>query len=164
MIDPHSYSISVQRGEFDGENCFEARIKEFPDIIEYADSFEEAYELAIDSIETTIEIFIEKGRHLPDPYTPTDDYSGRVTLRTSKSLHRTLAILSELEGVSLNQHLCNVLSYYSGVVNIPKTKSPSGFWSPMAKTIQKSKAKPCLTVVKRESTPLRKEMTWPETA
>ena len=61
MIDPHNYNISVRRGEFEGEFCFEARVKELPDIAEYADSFEEAYALAIDSIETTMEIFAEKG-------------------------------------------------------------------------------------------------------
>jgi len=33
MIDPHDYSISVRRGEFEGEICFEARIKELPDIL-----------------------------------------------------------------------------------------------------------------------------------
>ncbi|MCD5380434.1 toxin-antitoxin system HicB family antitoxin, partial [Candidatus Gracilibacteria bacterium] len=54
-------------GEFEGGICFEARIKELPSIAEYADSFEEAYALAIDSIETTMEIFAEKGRVFPIP-------------------------------------------------------------------------------------------------
>ena len=164
MIDPHSYSISVQQGEFDGEICFEARVKEFPNIIEYADSFEEAYELAIDSIDTTLEIFAEKGRDFPEPYHAIDDYSGRVTLRVSKSLHRSLSILSEMEGISLNQHLCNVLSYYSGFANTNlKTKASTGLWSSPA-TETSPKTRPGLTLVKRENTTLGKEMTWPETA
>ena len=163
MIDPHDYSISVRRGEFEGEICFEARIKELPDIAEYADSFEEAYALAIDSIETTMEIFTEKGRTFPEPNISADDFSGRVTLRLPKSLHRSLSTMSDSEGVSLNQYLCNVLSYYSGFASIPATKPSSELWSPMEKTVQEENTRPHLTVVKTESK-LRKEMTWQETA
>jgi len=73
MIDSRNYNISIRRGEFEGEVCSEARVRELPDIIEYADSFEEAYALAIDSIETTMEVFAEKGRTFPEPIIPTDD-------------------------------------------------------------------------------------------
>ena len=72
-MDPQDYSISIRRGEFEGDTCFEARIKELPDISEYADSFEEAYALAIDSIETTMKTFAEKGRSFPGPNIPADD-------------------------------------------------------------------------------------------
>ncbi len=49
MIDATNYTITVRKGEFDGEQCFEARVVELPDLTEYADSFEETYALAIDS-------------------------------------------------------------------------------------------------------------------
>lgn len=158
MIDPHDYSIFVRREEFEDEICFEARIKELPDIAEYADSFEEAYALAIDSIETTMEIFAEKGRTFPEPNILADDFSGRVTLRLPKSLHRSLSTMSVSKGVSLNQYLCNVLSYYSGFASIPMAKS-STFWSPIETTVQGDKTRQHLTIVKTESK-LRKEMTW----
>lgn len=61
MIDPHAYTITVRRGVFAGETCFEARVREFPDLAEYADSYAEAYDLIIDAIETTAEIFAERG-------------------------------------------------------------------------------------------------------
>lgn len=113
-MNPYSYSITVRRANFDGEVFFEARVKELPDVAEYADTAEEAYALAVDTIETTAEIFAEKGKAMPAPYEPADDYSGRVTLRLSKSLHRNLAEGAEQEGVSLNQHLVNILSYSAG--------------------------------------------------
>jgi predicted RNase H-like HicB family nuclease len=113
-VDAHAYNINIRRGEFDGEILFEARVKEFPDLIEYAESYEDAYALAMDAIETTATIVSEKGRSLPEPFSHTDDYSGRVTLRLSKSLHRVLAEAAEVEGVSLNQHLVNILTYHSG--------------------------------------------------
>ncbi len=117
MIDPSKYTITVRKGLFDDEECFEARVAELPDVVEYADSFDEAYALAIDTIETTATIFEQQGKSMPEPFVPADDYSGRVTLRLPKSLHRALAKAANSEGVSLNQHLTNVLNYYSGYAN-----------------------------------------------
>lgn len=113
-IDAYAYNITVRRATFEGEVCFEARVKELPDLIEYADTADEAYALAVDGIETTAEIMSEKGRAMPAPMTPADNFSGRVTLRLPRTLHRALAEGSDDEGVSLNQHLVNILSYYSG--------------------------------------------------
>ncbi|GBE49102.1 hicB family protein [bacterium BMS3Bbin13] len=114
MIDPHAYNITLRRNEFEGEACFEARVKELPDLAEYGDTFEKAYALAIDAIETTAEVLAEKGKPMPVPQEVANDYSGRVTLRLPKSLHRALAGSAEEEGVSLNQHLVNILAYFSG--------------------------------------------------
>ncbi len=113
-IDPHAYNITIRRDTFDGEVLFEARVKELPDLAEYAESYEEAYSLAVDAIETAAEAFAEKGRRFPAAMVPADEFSGRVTLRLPRSLHRVLAETADTEGVSLNQHLVNVLSYFSG--------------------------------------------------
>lgn len=112
-IDAHAYNITVRRGEYEGEMLFEARVKELPDLVEYGESFDEAYELAVDAVETTARALAEAGRDMPPPAIPADDYSGRVTLRVPKSLHRALAEAAEAEGSSLNQHLVKVLTYYS---------------------------------------------------
>lgn len=114
MIDPHSYGIEVRRRNLDGDVMFEARVRELPDIAEYADSYQEAYELAVDAVETTARLLGERGRSMPQPMGPADDWSGRVTLRLPKSLHRALAGAAEDEGCSLNQHIVNVLNYFSG--------------------------------------------------
>lgn len=114
MIDPHAYNISIRRSNFEGEVLFEARVKELPDLVEYAEAHEEAYDLAVDAIETAAEAFAEQGRAFPQAQEPVDDFSGRVTLRLPRSLHRALAMAADDEGVSLNQHLVNVLSYFSG--------------------------------------------------
>ncbi len=123
MIDATNYTITVRKGVFAGEQCFEARVAELPDVAEYADSFEEAYALAIDTLETTAELFAEQGKTMPPPMIPADDFSGRVTLRLAKSLHRALAQAAEKEGVSLNQHLTNVLNFYAGYALGGKVKS-----------------------------------------
>lgn len=114
MIDPHAYSITVRRSNFEGDVCFEASIKEFPDLAEYGDTFDEAYGLAIDAIVATADIYEEKGKKLPELIEVIDDYSGRVTLRLPKGLHRSLSVNAESEGVSLNQYLVSVLSSFHG--------------------------------------------------
>ena len=113
---PYAYNITVRECEFEGEPLFEARIKELPDVREFAESAQDAYALAIDTIETAAAMFAETGRPFPLSVRPQDQYSGRVTLRLPKSLHRELASAAEEEGVSLNQHLVTALvSHARGV-------------------------------------------------
>ncbi|MBN2429619.1 MAG: toxin-antitoxin system HicB family antitoxin [Deltaproteobacteria bacterium] len=114
MIDPTKYNISIRKVAIEGSIYFEAKVKELPDIAEYGETHEEAYSLALDSISVTCEVFYEKGRTMPPPIEPIEDYSGRITLRLPKSLHRFLAETSEQDSVSLNLHIVNILTYYSG--------------------------------------------------
>lgn len=149
-MDATKYNVTVRKGVFEGEECFEARVLEFPDLAEYADSYEEAYLLAIDTIEVTAEVFAEKGKDMPIPISPADDFSGRVTLRLPKTLHRSLAQVSEYEGVSLNQHLVNILNYYSGYAQGAVAVQPeANHWQPKSETKVKkaSNSRPKLTVV-----------------
>jgi predicted HicB family RNase H-like nuclease len=113
-MNPHEYGITIRRIMEEERACFEARIRELPDLAEYADTFEEAYALAIDAIETTAEALSEQGRSMPVPEQESNDYSGRITLRLPRSLHRELAWSAKQEGVSLNQLLASVLSLYTG--------------------------------------------------
>ena len=114
VVNPHAYNITVRETVFECETLFEARVKELPDVCEYAESASEAYDLAIDTIETAAVMFAEHGKSFPSPATPQDDFSGRVTLRLPKSLHRTLARDAENDGVSLNQHLVTILTHDMG--------------------------------------------------
>ena len=65
MTIAYNYNVVVRRIVADSEPMFEARVKEFPDLTEYAATPQEAYELAIDAINTVVEVFTEKGRRLP---------------------------------------------------------------------------------------------------
>lgn len=86
MIDPSNYNITVRKGWFDGELCYEARIAELPDVAEYAVSYQEAYALAIDTIEVTAELLVAQNKAMPAPMIPTNDYSGRASLCRSLRL------------------------------------------------------------------------------
>ncbi len=61
MIDLNACSVRVRRRSIDGEDIYEARVRELPDVAEYADTAEEAYALAVDTIETTARIFAARG-------------------------------------------------------------------------------------------------------
>ena len=114
MFDASLYNISVRKGNFDGEVFYEAKVKELPDVAEYADSHEEAYLLAIDTIETTAEMFNEQGRVMPLPMVENEEFSGRVTLRMPKSMHAAVSRWAEDEDISLNQLIVNCLSFGLG--------------------------------------------------
>ncbi|ENE5196837.1 toxin-antitoxin system HicB family antitoxin [Vibrio parahaemolyticus] len=114
-FDPEFYSISVRKEEMDGELLYVARIKELPDVMEFADSFEEARELALDTIQTSYEMCLEQNIPFPKPVIENEiQASGRITLRLPKSLHAKLIVLAEEEEVSLNQYLVSALSVNYG--------------------------------------------------
>jgi predicted HicB family RNase H-like nuclease len=114
MFDPHRYTITIRQADFDNQMLYEAKVRELPDIAEYAETHEQAYDLALDAITATAEAFAEQGRDMPEPYQPEEDYSGRITLRLPKSLHRSLAEKAQEEAVSLNQYMLSVLAQNSG--------------------------------------------------
>lgn len=153
-IDAYAYNITIRLGEFEGETLFEARVKELPDLIEYGETFDEAHALAVDAIETTAAIFAEKGRIMPLPTVPADDYSGRVTLRLPKSLHRALAEAADTEGASLNQHLVNVLTYYSGFSAGRRHEAKSPWQAVETAPRQRERTGTKLTLVRDEGFPL----------
>lgn len=128
MTIAYNYNVVVRRVVVESETMFEARVKEFPDLTEYADAPQEAYELAIDAINTVVEVFAEKGKALPAAIEPPIDFSGRVTLRLPKTLHRALADAAEADDVSLNQHLVNVLSYFTGFAHAERAAATH--WTP----------------------------------
>lgn len=121
MTNAYRYNVVVRHIDFEGEAMFEARVREFPDLTEYADTPEEAYALAIDAIETVAVLFAERGKALPAVADVPMDHSGRVTLRLPKSLHRALADAADEEEVSLNQHLVNVLTYFTGFAHAERS-------------------------------------------
>ena len=114
-IDPFEYNISTRKVVVSGQTLYEARVKELPDICEFSDSLPEVYELVADTIETAASMFAEIDRPFPLPTVPKDDFSGRITLRVPKSLHRILSHIADDQGTSLNQYLVSALSYRAGV-------------------------------------------------
>jgi len=84
---------------------------------------------------------------MPVPIIPADDFSGRVTLRLAKSLHRSLAQAADREGVSLNQHLTNILNYYAGYAQATEARNSGNIWKPISQP-EKRQNLPTLRVIR----------------
>jgi len=109
-FDPHRYTITVKRVLEDEEPLFKATVRELPHVSEYGDTYSEVYELAIDAINGLRDMSREMGHHFPDPAEEDENFSGRVTLRMPKSLHRDVANMADREGTSLNQLLVSTIA------------------------------------------------------
>lgn len=152
MIDPNAYGIEVRRRAIDGEAVFEARVRELPDVAEYADTADEAYALALDAVATTAKMLAERGRAMPAPMEPVDEWSGRVTLRVPKSLHRALSEAADAEGCSLNQHIINVLGYFTGYAHAER--AAEAHWHPQPGTVESTASRrPKLRLVSAQEYP-----------
>jgi predicted HicB family RNase H-like nuclease len=110
MIDAERYAITVRKVLADGEELWRATVRELPDLAEFAETREEAVELALDAIETLKSAAREERRPFPEPIEDEEEYSGRVTLRMSKSMHRVTALRAVDEGVSLNSYIVECIA------------------------------------------------------
>lgn len=111
MAEAYDYTITVRRVEEDGEVLFVARVKELPHVRGEGATFNEAYEMAVDAIQTLQQLAVELGKSFPAPATmPEEEWSGRLSLRLPKSLHRKAAERADEEGVSLNQFLNSIIA------------------------------------------------------
>ncbi len=100
------YRITVVREP--GAGYF-AKVEELPGCMTEGDTREEALTNIEDAMRGWIELALEDGNPIPEPATG-DEYSGRILLRTPKSLHRELVERARREGVSLNQYIVYRLS------------------------------------------------------
>lgn len=110
MAKPEEYGVSVRLVQEDGSEMYEGRVLELPDVRTYGESYSDAYMGAIEVIKTTQQIFAEKGKSFPETEPQEDDFSGRVTLRMSKSLHRSVHEKAQRDSVSLNQWIVEAVA------------------------------------------------------
>lgn len=115
MIDANLYDISTKLIVGEDESLFEARVRELPDVCEYAETRLEAIDLAIETIEATAEMLRDQGKPMPPPLgEDVSIYSGRVTLRLPKHLHEMLALQALQDDTSLNSYINSLLSFNFG--------------------------------------------------
>jgi antitoxin HicB len=85
------------------EGGYAVEIPELPGCISQGDTVEEAMAMIEDAKRAWIADALEHGEPVPEPIP--EEYSGRILLRTPKSLHRRLMERARAEGVSLNQYI-----------------------------------------------------------
>lgn len=107
MIDTHRYPAQVFWS--DEDQGFIALASDLPGCSSFGSTQDEAIHELQHAISAWIEAAEKAGNPVPCPSCPADDYSGKLALRMAKSLHRKLAECARVEGVSLNQHINNLL-------------------------------------------------------
>lgn len=110
MTDAERYAVSVRKVRVDDQEVWRATVRELPDLAEFAETREEALDLALDAIESLKASAAEEGRPFPEPIEDEEEYSGRVTLRMPKTLHRDIALQAEQEDVSVNSYMVIALA------------------------------------------------------
>jgi predicted RNase H-like HicB family nuclease len=110
MIDAERYAITVRKVVVDGEELWRATVRELPDLAEFAETREEAFDLALDAIESLKATALEDGKPFPEPIEDEEEYSGRVTLRMPKWVHRAAALRAMDQDVSLNWYIVTMLT------------------------------------------------------
>lgn len=108
-----NYAFVTEHLNEDGEQYWRLTVPLLPGVVAYGDSLTEA----TDELEAAKRIWfqtcLEKHIEIPEPVD--NAYSGRVTLRMPKTLHRSLAMNADNESVSLNAYIVELLEQNSAL-------------------------------------------------
>jgi predicted RNase H-like HicB family nuclease len=110
MTEAERYAITVRKVCVEDADLWRATVRELPDVAEFADTRDEAIEIILDTINNLRAAASEEGRSFPEPIEDEEEFSGRVTLRMPKSLHRAVAGRAQEEDVSINSYIVTALA------------------------------------------------------
>jgi len=119
------YQIVIEPWDDGDGPYYLARILELQGCMMHGDTPEEALRELEDVKCEWIKTNIELGNKMPQPL-KTNNFSGKIVVRMTPSLHETLATVAEIEGVSLNHYMVSALSKAAGrdEVLIKERKAP----------------------------------------
>jgi len=107
------YRFEVFTDYSSGKKEYVVQYYDFDSVIGSGITIEEAINEAKSNLEYYISYCKDNNIFIPEPSTHDEiDYSGKVTLRMSKSLHKKVDLLSKKEGVSMNSFLCEAIQNY----------------------------------------------------
>lgn len=116
VFDPQAYEIAIRRVVEDGDVLFKATVRELPDVAVFEGTYNAAYDEVVCVIRELHKQSVEQGRPFPEPSEVEEEFSGRITLRLIKTVHRRAAIAAHREGVSLNHFLSSIVSIHVGAL------------------------------------------------
>lgn len=109
LNDYMSMAYRMEIVEDKSEGGFVVSYPELPGCITCGDTIEEALKNAVDAKKEWFIAALEEGIEIQEPDT-LEHYSGQFKLRIPKSLHRSLALHAQKEGISMNQYCVYLLS------------------------------------------------------
>ncbi len=111
------YSILLHEVEDEGEKYWIAEVPELPGCRSHGSTVEEAVKSVEEAKKDWILDSLKEGEEVPTPV-ERDRYSGRMLVRMSRSLHRSLALIADTEKLSLNQLIVTMLAKEVGRLNV----------------------------------------------
>lgn len=120
------YPFSVKVVDYgDSDIEYEVVFNDLPDVIGVGDTIEEAIEDAQYNLDAYIKYCNENGFILPQPskIKPLAEYSGKITVRLPKHLHRDLTEFAERDGMSINSLAIDAFRYYLNAESITNVES-----------------------------------------
>jgi len=112
-----SFSILLHEVEDEGEKYWIAEVTELPGCKSHGSTIEEAIKSVEEAKKDWILDSLEAGEEVPTPV-ERDRYSGKMLVRMSRSLHRSLALIAEVEKLSLNQLIVTMLAKEVGRLSV----------------------------------------------
>ena len=104
----------------DDEGRYAAQILEFPGCYSEGESPEDAYQNLEQAARNWVESALAQGFPIPPPFA-TQGFSGTISLRLPKSLHKRAAELAHRDGVSINQFLVAAIGHRVGMEDLAAT-------------------------------------------
>ena len=104
------YTRVVERG---ADGVYTASLMEIPGAISEGGSYAEALENLDEGLPDLIEVMLERGAPIPTPVSQRQ-FSGRLQLRLTPSLHARAVMFATRERVSLNRVLADAVASYVG--------------------------------------------------
>ncbi|MGH7867884.1 MAG: toxin-antitoxin system HicB family antitoxin [Candidatus Dormibacteraceae bacterium] len=105
-----NWTIEVQRTDGGG---FFAKVVELPGCMTEADSWLELDDMIRDALVGWLAVALEHGDGIPEPHSAAK-YSGKIMVRATHRLHRSVVEAAEREGVSMNQFVVETLAAATG--------------------------------------------------
>lgn len=91
------------------DKSYTARVLEFPGVLSEGSTADEAIDNLDEAIAAVVEVMLDDGVRVPDPLEERE-YSGKLVLRIPPSLHRAVALQSQIDGISINRLLSNAVA------------------------------------------------------
>ncbi len=102
------YSIVIKKINDEDSEYYFASVEELDGCMTTGETAEEAYQNIYEAMEVWIETKLAAKEEVPCPVDTS--FSGKISLRIPKTLHKTLAFNAKKEGISLNQYMIYKLS------------------------------------------------------
>ncbi len=111
------YSILLHEVQDDGQKYWIAEVPELPGCRSHGSTVEDAVKSVEEAKKDWILDSLKRGEEIPTPI-ERDKYSGKMLVRMSRSLHRSLALIAEAEKLSLNQLIVTILAKEVGRLSV----------------------------------------------